>query len=806
MTFDDFVALATNNTIQPYPYQRGLAEEGLPELLEVPTGAGKTMAAVLPWLYRRRHHPNESVRTSTPRWLVYSLPMRVLVEQTMETVAGWLELLYPNPEERPGLHLLMGGERLSQDDWRLQPDRDAIFVGTIDLLVSRAINRGYGQSRWSWPIDFGLFNNGCQWVFDEVQLMGPALPTSRQLHGLRRSLGTAQVCESMWMSATVDVEALSTVDAQSVSSHVTLAAADLATGLERRIQAAKAVHELELSGPDHATALATAALAAHLPGTRTLVFCNTVDRATDVFRAFQKLTDVPTVLVHSRFRPTDRKEAIGRAIGPPDPATGTIVVSTQVLEAGVDISSTTLVTESAPWPSIVQRAGRCNRYGQDSSAQILWTEPPKSLPYAELDLKATTEALRRLEGQQVTAASLPIEPVETQRPVHAVLRRRDLLDLFDTTPDLTGNDIDVSRFIRDSEGIDVDVVWRDEQPSERLDRPRREERCKVPIGQMDVLDKRTSWRLDAISGDWISCRRADIRPGDTVILLASEGGYDPSIGWNPKSKTRVEPLHDTDTVAAEPLSETDAAVGDDPLTTQSRVWMSLTQHLADVERAATHLVTAMGHTTLAPELHRAAITAARLHDIGKAHEVFQDMLSGCATNASEVSTRDLTAGPWAKSGGTGRGRSARRYFRHELASALALLGGGASALEGEPEKDLTVYLVAAHHGRVRVGFRAMPGERPIAGHEGQPIALGVMHGDVLPPVSLPVGEIPSCVLDLSVMALGSSATGERSWTARALGLRDRADLGPFRLAYLEALVRLADWQASSDTYRAEEEE
>jgi CRISPR-associated endonuclease/helicase Cas3 len=40
-----------------YGFQRRLAADGLPDLLCVPTGAGKTLAAVLPWLYRRTAHP-----------------------------------------------------------------------------------------------------------------------------------------------------------------------------------------------------------------------------------------------------------------------------------------------------------------------------------------------------------------------------------------------------------------------------------------------------------------------------------------------------------------------------------------------------------------------------------------------------------------------------------------------------------------------------------------------------------------------------------------------------------------------------
>jgi CRISPR-associated endonuclease/helicase Cas3 len=53
------------------------------------------------------------------------------------------------------------------------------------------------------------------------------------------------------------------------------------------------------------------------------------------------------------------------------------------------------------------------------------------------------------------------------------------------------------------------------------------------------------------------------------------------------------------------------------------------------------------------------------------------------------------------------------------------------------------------------------------------------------------------MLDLSVMRLGKSATGAPSWSERMLPLRDRADLGPFRLGYLEATVRMADWRASA---------
>jgi CRISPR-associated endonuclease/helicase Cas3 len=39
--------------------------------------------------------------------------------------------------------------------------------------------------------------------------------------------------------------------------------------------------------------------------------------------------------------------------------------------------------------------------------------------------------------------------------IRPVIRRRDLVDLFDTTPDICGQDLDVSRYIRDGDDNDV---------------------------------------------------------------------------------------------------------------------------------------------------------------------------------------------------------------------------------------------------------------------------------------------------------------------------------------------------------------
>lgn len=338
-------------------------------MLEVPTGSGKTQAVIGAWLYQRQ-------RGAAPRRLVYALPMRTLVDQTAAAAHSMLHRL--ELTDRVAVHLLMGGER-PEVDWRLRPEADQILIGTIDMLLSRALNRGYAEGRFSWPIAFGLLNADCRWVFDEVQLMGPARATSAQLDGLRGALGTALPCETMWVSATVDRIALQTVDRPHLGDHMRLSEQDRWGGLKTRLNAAKIAERIDLTHKatgEVPKLLAQICAERHVAGTRTIAVLNTVKDAQETFRALGRALgeDGPRlVLLHSRFRTPDRSHHTRAALEDPPPA-GSVVVATQVIEAGVDLSSTTLVTALAPFSSIVQRLGRCNREGADERASALWID------------------------------------------------------------------------------------------------------------------------------------------------------------------------------------------------------------------------------------------------------------------------------------------------------------------------------------------------------------------------------------------------------------------------------------------------
>jgi CRISPR-associated endonuclease/helicase Cas3 len=632
----------------------------------------------------------------------------------------------------------MGGELAEDREWRTYPERDAVFVGTLDMLVSRALNRGYGESRWSWPIDFGLFNNGTQWVFDEVQLMGPALPTTRQMQSFREQLGSALPTSSMWMSATVPDGELGTIDRPTVATSVELGEVDRTGRLSKRLEAKKRVRQLPVDHNKYDSSFAEAVAAVHRPACRTLAFVNTVERAHALAALLRRSTpdEVNVVLVHSRFRPGDRAAALKQALSEPGGVGGTIVVTTQVLEAGVDVSSTTLVTEVAPWSSLVQRFGRCNRAGLETDAEIWWVLPPKPAPYDEISVTASASALAGLENVEVDAGSVGALSVREPAVIHHVLRRRDLLELFDTTPDLSGNDVDVARFIRDGDDLDLSVAWWELEgaPSAERGLPGRDERCPVPVGEVrSFLAKRGegAWRYDHVAQRWVKARPSDLRPGMVVVIDAAAGGYEPHVGWSAKSKGAVPMVEPT--AAADDLSDQDLAVDADPVSFMGR-WVGLSAHLAGVEATFVSLDSALSPSGLAPQQRDAARLAARLHDVGKVHPAFQKRLD--STEGGMERGPMLGVGPpWAKSAAGRGGRGDRRYFRHELASALALLGEGRVALEGCEEPDLAVYLVAAHHGRVRLGIRGFPDEVDPDG-EGRRVALGVADGEVLPAVEI----------------------------------------------------------------------
>ncbi len=755
----------------PFPFQERFATSPhIPSLVELPTGLGKTATVILGWLWRRHYGPPE-IQARTPRRLVYCLPMRVLVRQTLDLASEWVHS-HAGTGDRVGVHMLMGGE--TDRDWDTQPQRDSIIVGTQDMLLSRALMRGYATSRFRWPVQYGLLNNDCLWVMDEIQLMGNGLRTTTQLQAFRRILGTTAPTRSTWMSATLRPEWLRTVDFDpelDAPGHLELGPSDHEHPVVRqRFQASKPLHR-HRADEDQVPLI----LRHHQPGTLTLVVVNTVARAVKLYRQLRRSRAAPALaLLHSRFRPPDRDAHLRQILRTPSHH-GTIAVTTQVVEAGVDISATTLFTDLAPWPSMVQRFGRCNRLGTDPKASVHWFQPDLSdpskaiktaLPYHVEQLQA---AARLLDGLS-DAGPHALPRVAPHTLPGLVLRRRDLLELFDTTPDLSGHDIDVSRFIREGDDHNAHVFWRRlprAAPPPHEPAPRPAELCPVAVGELRTKKKLRPWTWDHLDRKWI--RAARLAPGMTILLPLEDGCYSGELGWTGKPKDRPTPLPPA---TLPPESDEDDRYS-------LRTWQRLSTHTDLVVRALKETLAALPHL---PEPQRSALfQAARWHDAGKAHPVFQGALLG-----------DPPGRPpeilWGKSAGSSL-RFQRRGFRHELASALAMLERGLP--------DLAAYLAASHHGKVRLSIRSLPHERGDPEDPQRRYARGLWDRDILLPGAISSDtEIPPITLHLSWMDMGAGRHGP-SWLSRTLALRDSPDIGPFRLAHLEALLRAADWSASA---------
>ena len=531
---------------QPFPYQERLATAPeLPILLNVPTGLGKTAAAVLSWLWRRRY-ADAAMRKSMPRRLIYCLPTRTLVEQTHKEVKGWLEQASLNNEV--GLHLLMGGAISNR--WEVDLEKDCILIGTQDQLLSRALNRGYGMSRYKWSIHFALLNNDCLWVMDEVQLMGAGLRTTAQLQGFREKFGTYGAARSLWMSATLDPELLQTVNYKpDLSQSHQLTEADLLNQtLKLRMQAQKQLvkAKTECAGKEneYAKELAKEVVAAHVPGSLTLVICNRVNRAQELYKALIQQTSEELTLIHSRFRAAER-QALNQKLRElkqklEEGKLSDILIATQAIEAGVDISAQVLFTELAPWSSMVQRFGRCNRYGECSApASVYWIDIPdlkkNASPYASEQLEQARSLLKDLSEVGLEALKQVRVPKEEMQGL--VPRQHDLLQLFDTSTDLAGHDIDISSFIREAEETDVALAWRDwsdPKSLQEMDAIQAQELCRVSIGRarefFDQLkkQKQTVWVLNGLRG-WQEA--TTLGPGMTLLLHCSAGGYEADLGF-----------------------------------------------------------------------------------------------------------------------------------------------------------------------------------------------------------------------------------------------------------------------------------
>jgi CRISPR-associated endonuclease/helicase Cas3 len=406
---------------EPFPWQRRLLETILreaawPDLLDIPTGLGKTSAIDVA-LFVLAARPGIA-----PRRIVLVVDRRVVVDQAAEharkiqkrlttatdgplaSVAAALRQLWGGAEGAAPFEIAVLRGGMPRDEaWAHRPDRPVVALSTVDQVGSRLLFRGYGVSAGMAPIHAGLLGHDALILLDEVQLSTAFAETLRAV-GERwrpwreRGDEVAQPIPDRW--AFVRMSATPVGERSGGDVSLSLDEADLAHPIISQRRGASKLARLgepittnkndsDKTNRAVAEAFAEATVQYLNAGAQRLaVIVNRVATARDIHGDLKdrigRRADV--VLLTGRMRPLDRAQVFGDASDAASVfgrviAGGSrgaqqrpvIVVSTQTIEAGADFDFDALVTECASLDSLRQRFGRLDRRGElkETHATIL---------------------------------------------------------------------------------------------------------------------------------------------------------------------------------------------------------------------------------------------------------------------------------------------------------------------------------------------------------------------------------------------------------------------------------------------------
>jgi CRISPR-associated endonuclease/helicase Cas3 len=361
----------------PYKYQLKVADlllGGKNIILTVPTGAGKTWASVLPFLYAQQTGNYEF-----PQKMIYSLPLRTLTNSIYSDVTKVLN----EKEINVGKSSIHTGEYKSDEHF----ENDIIF-STIDQTLSNFLCFPLSLSKRQANVNAGSLV-GSYLVFDEFHLLEPKLSMATTI-GMLKTL--KNLCRFCIMTATLSDEFINklkeTVNAEvvSINDFPEDAAIIKSLTVPEGHYTKKAVIVKD------ETINAQTILKRHKK--KTIVICNRVEKAQQLYNDLISLIGFQTpsginhnniICLHARFFDEDRKkkeDELKLLFGNKNEENA-ILISTQVIEAGMDISCDTMHVEISPINSFLQRAGRCARwegeYGEIFVYDILELEEHEKL-------------------------------------------------------------------------------------------------------------------------------------------------------------------------------------------------------------------------------------------------------------------------------------------------------------------------------------------------------------------------------------------------------------------------------------------
>lgn len=401
MSFDDDFTLLAGNPA--FPWQRALYERfvasDFPHACDLPTGLGKTSVIVL-WLLALANNP------SLPRRLVYVVNRRTVVDQsTAEAERLRAELLKPEarrlrealdalatvPAKTPLAISTLRGEFADNAEWRRDPSRPAIIIGTVDMIGSRLLFSGYGCGFRSKPLHAGFLGQDALLVHDEAHLEPAFQSLLTAIADEQHRSNEPRPLKVLALSATGRTEPDFTLGTHSIDGKQV---DDLHNDVvKKRLHARKGL-ELHLVDDRKELPERIATKAAELDG-KVVVFLSSVEHAEKCAQALRKSKKHSVAILTGTMRGAERDELVkspvfARFLPRPNRDVklqdGTVyLVATSAGEVGIDLSADHLVTDLPPFDALAQRLGRVNRYGEGDAEVHIYCEKLKEPPKAKAD-------------------------------------------------------------------------------------------------------------------------------------------------------------------------------------------------------------------------------------------------------------------------------------------------------------------------------------------------------------------------------------------------------------------------------------
>lgn len=806
----------------------------IPERCVIPTGLGKTSLLAV-WLIAKARGLN------VPTRLVYVVNRRTVVDQTTAEAESLRNRAKEIGIERLAISTLRG-QYADNQEWCNDPSRPAIVCGTVDMIGSRLLFGGYRIGYRSRPLHAAFLGQDAWLIHDEAHLE-PAFQRLLEVVA-REQAREAQYSLLPWsplrvtaLSATARAESTSTsaesrvfkLDVAELQPPHSAAPDAPESVVWRRLSASKSLSLQSVEAEkDIVPQIIASLLEKRATGERLIAFvqspddvrriCDKLVAGKDSFSAEHVRPLTGTMRGHERdvFAKSDPVFARFKPGGMAMPGQSSVVlVCTSAGEVGVDISADHLVSDLSTFDSMAQRFGRVNRYGEyDSEIKVFYCDSFKD--DARDEARKATLAL--LESLSSDASSIALSKLDDDQKLKAFAPEPRCLPVTDSLLDawsltsvrskMPGRP-DLAKFLHGIESYQpptTQLAWREE-----LDRLSFEDfgddfyqelLADFPVHTREILVDQSERVFNELqkmakrkpgSFVWLVSERNEVRresldrlvnleaKGDLkkrliqnladqfVILPTSIGGLkdgildgdsdaaveDQSCGGEAPGRQRklisiddsAESIEGMRLVREIELDDDQtrwcwyvSVVGEAGRTASRAVYLD--DHVRDVVDQARAIATRLN---LPQRLFDAVILAAKLHDLGKRRQGFQRSLGN----------RCYPDQLLAKSGK--RGVRFKEPFRHELASLID--ASKSEELESlAPETQMLVlHLIAAHHGRARPHFAAIEAY-----------------------------DIESSEEEV--------ATQVRATPYRFATLQRQ--YGRWGLAYLESLLRAADWAAS----------